>query len=244
MAGINDTTTAVSGLGSGTNYEWQVRAVCEQAATDWSKAERFTVPLGVSRSANAPQINGQLSESEWQLFASASKPISGEVNNEATFGLLWDENYLYVGVQVQDDALLGDSDRGFRDDAVEVFLDINNNGGGYDSTDNQFTLSYGSDSLVASEPFGGEAQFALSEVEGGYAVELAFPWDALGVAPEEGFTLGFDVAIDDDDDGEGRDAQQVWAGTNKNFNNTSGFGDITLLENFTPIISKPIAEVA
>ena len=229
LTGINDTTTQVNGLAQGISYEWEVRANCgEDDFSEWSAPGLFTVGIGVKKANDSVTVDGILDEAAWELSVAANKAVNGTVNNDVTFGLLWDNTYLYVGARVLDDALFADSDRPFRDDAVEVYIDVNNNGGPYDSFDNQFIKGYNDTTLLISRSFEGTALHDWADIDGGYSVELAIPWASLGIVPGNEVTLGFDIGNDDDDDGGARDGQQVWAGNSFNFNNTSNFGDIIL----------------
>ena len=229
VTGGGDTTATLSGLAPGFNYEWQVRVVCEDGVSDWSSTGEFTTDIGARNTSTALTVDGTLDEAEWERTVAATKLTNGTPDNTFTFGVLWDETYLYVGAKVLDDSLFNDSDQVFQDDAVEIYLDVNNNGGGYDSTDNQFIKGYSDTTLFISRAFEGTILHQGAKVEGGYSVELAIPWAGLGVTPTVGFTLGFDIGGDDDDNGGDRDSQQVWAGTGTNFNNTSAFGDVVLL---------------
>jgi hypothetical protein len=64
----------------------------------------------------------------------------------------------------------------------------------------------------------------------GYKVKITVPWSAIGASgnPPLGATIGFDLAIDDDSDGGGRDSQLVVFGTAENYQNTSAFGRLEL----------------
>ena len=222
-------TAIVTELGSGINYEWQVRLQYNGGTSDWSTNGTFTTGIGAQNTPTAPTIDGALDEAEWNLTTAATQLANGASDNTVTFGVLWDETYLYVGAKVLDNNLFNDSDNVFQDDAVEVFLDVNNNGGAYDFTDNQFIKGYSDTSLFISRASTGTILHAWAAVDGGYSVELAIPWASLDVTPSDGLTIGFDVGNDDDDDGGNRDGLLVWSGDSFNFNNTSGFGEVVLL---------------
>lgn len=229
LTDLPETYVALEGLIQGKTYEWQVRGNCsETEVSEYSSLSTFTVALGVGRTTETINIDGNPDEADWLLDIAANKEVNGTVNNDVHFGLLWDREYLYVAAEVMDESLINDSDQPFRDDAVEIYIDVNNNGGSYDSFDNQFIVGYGRNSILISKPFEGEVLHSLAEIDGGYTVELAIPWSGLGLLPGNNVSIGFDIGVDDDDDGEARDGQQVWAGTNFNFNNTDGFGDIIL----------------
>ncbi len=52
--------------------------------------------------------------------------------------------------------------------------------------------------------------------EGGYCVELSFPWDTIGGAPRPGDMIGFDLLVNDRDSGTRRDIQAMWSGSRPN----------------------------
>src|SRR5262245_59829576 len=72
-----------------------------------------------------PTINGQLTESGWNLANTASKTTIGSPNNTVTLGAMWDTTNLYVGVRVLDANLHNDSANIWDDDSVEIYIDAN-----------------------------------------------------------------------------------------------------------------------
>ncbi len=174
-------------------------------------------------------VNGSLGESGWNLGQPVTKNTIGAGNNTVTFGVLWDDTYLYVGAQVLDDNLLSDSPDAWEDDAVEIFIDANHNQSAtYDGADNQIIKRYNSSTVYTRLTLSG-LQHAWAPVSGGYSVELAIPWSQLGIAaPADGTRIGFDVGYDDDDDAGSRDAQAVWNGTADNYQQTAAFGTLVL----------------
>jgi hypothetical protein len=174
-------------------------------------------------------LDGSLDETGWNLTGTVAKNTVGTGNNTVTFGVLWDDTYLYVGAKVLDAVLRADSPNAWEDDAIEIFLDANHNQSTtYDGLDNQIVRTYNGGSGFTKFPLSG-LRFASALVSGGYTLEVAIPWSQLGItAPANGTTLGFDLAYDDDDDGGTRDAQAVWHGTGDNFQNTSAFGKLVV----------------
>ena len=230
----SEPTTKVEGLREGARYELQARVACGTGTySPWSESGSFTQGVSVDP-AVAPTIDGTAGEGEWKLVNLATKVAAGTTDNAASFDLLWDATYLYVAIAVRDANLVNDSEAVFRDDAVEVFIDVDNNGGPYDPIDLQLIRGYDDPELFVSRSFDGEILHASSPTDTGYTVELAIPWSGLGITPESGFTLGFDVAVDDDDDGDARDGLLVWSGTGSNFNTTDGFGEIVLSDEVAP----------
>jgi hypothetical protein len=191
-----------------------------------------TEPAGTVSGLRAPgaiTVNGNLNETGWSLSKTVSKNTIGTGNNTTTFGVLWDNTNLYVGVRVLDANLHSDSPDPWEDDAVEVYIDANNNRlTTYDGRDNQIIKNYNKNSVFTKLSITG-LQHAWFAISGGYSVELAIPWSQLGISsPANGTTLGLDIGYNDDDNAGARDAQAVWNGTINNYNNTSAFGKLVL----------------
>src|SRR5687767_6573767 len=73
----------------------------------------------------APTINGQVSESGWNLATAVSETTLGSPNNTVTMGAMWNSTYLFVGVRVLDSSLHNDSGNIWDDDSVEIYIDGN-----------------------------------------------------------------------------------------------------------------------
>jgi len=177
----------------------------------------------------APTIDGNLSESGWNLAQTVNKTTIGTPNNTVTMGAMWNSTYLFVGVRVLDGNLFNDSANTWEDDSVEVYIDANNNKGTtYDSFDRQYVKGYNDTGLSGIGSQTGVVH-SWAAITGGYSVEMAIPWSNLGVTGAAGLTMGFDVGYNDDDNAGTRDSQAVWWGTINNYNNTSAFGSVVLM---------------
>jgi PKD repeat protein len=204
----------------------------------------ITDPAGVVTCYKAPgtiTVDGVLSETGWNLNKSVTKTTIGAPNNTTTFGVLWDNTNLYIGAKVLD-ANLFSAQSGtanfWNDDAVEVFIDANNNkSASYDGQDNQIIEAYNQTGVFTKLAISG-LQHAFAPIAGGYAVEFAIPWSQLGItAPAAGTSIGFDLGNDDDDNGSGRANQAVWNGNINDYQNTSAFGTLTLNASTSTITS-------
>jgi regulation of enolase protein 1 (concanavalin A-like superfamily) len=227
-----------SGVISGTPLETGNFSVALNA-TNASGTGSKTLTLSVTettgtatayRSPGAITINGNLTESGWNVTRTVSKNTVGTGNNTTTFAVMWDNTNFYVGVRVLDANLFSDSPDTWEDDAVEIYIDANNNKlTTYDGRDNQIIKNYNKSTVFTKLAITG-LQHAWAAVTGGYCIEIAIPWTQLGFAsaPVAGTKIGFDVAYDDDDNGGTRDAQVVWNGTVNNYQNTSAFGTVVL----------------
>ena len=227
IIGITDTTITITELASVTSYEWQVRVKCGEDFSAWSPIGEFSTSLGAKSIATPLSIDGTLDEPTWEINVAASREARGNNDNTVTFGLLWDETYLYVGANVLDAALFNDSEQTINDDGIAIYLKANN-GAENETTVNRIIQGYDDDSLSISGPFEGTILHDWSAIEGGYSVELAIPWSGLQVSPTAGFTLDFNLGCNDDDNGGNRDGQLVWV-IESNRPNALAYGDLILI---------------
>jgi hypothetical protein len=175
-------------------------------------------------------VDGSLNENDWNIDQNVSRVVYGKAGDPMTsgsFGLTYNDTYLYVGAKVTDEHVT-------TSDGVVVFLDGDKSGGDY--TDSDVALFVASDGQVNVLSANGnqsvQAVAGGATVDGGYTVELAIPWADLGVTPAEGGILGFDFAIAEDDStsGEHQLPQYIlaWNGDMSDTASTSAFGDLLL----------------
>jgi Carbohydrate family 9 binding domain-like len=178
----------------------------------------------------------------------------------ANWKAMWDSVYLYVLVQVNDVLIrpYPGSDSAFKYDAVEVFVSGNNNQGtSYGAHDFQYLFDFGTGTNHTAAIFTGPGNggsgstvttgisYAIDSLSGGYNMEIKIPWSNIGISPILNNNIGFDVAIDDDDNNSGaRDAQVEWNATSTQaFNNPSLFGTTPLVDcdtsDFSQILGTP-----
>jgi endoglucanase len=187
-------------------------------------------PATTAQRAGAPlTIDGNLSEAGWSITNAVTKTIIGTPNNTVTFGVLWDDTYLYVGAKVLDGNLFNDSPEIWYDDSIEIYIDGNHNrGSSYDGYDRQIVKGWNDGSFWVNGNQTNGIRHAWAAITSGYSVEVAIPWSNLGITAGSGTILGLDVANNDDDNGATRESQVMWAGTGNNWTDTSAFGDLTL----------------
>ncbi|MBW6460693.1 MAG: T9SS type A sorting domain-containing protein [Bacteroidales bacterium] len=169
----------------------------------------------------AISVDGILNEADWKIDQVVSKVIEGDPGddlNEVYFGVAYNDEYLYVGLQVKD-ALIRPNEMG------EVFIDGNKSGGPYDDYDLHLRFGIGGLEIIHG-PDVIDVLLGFQLTADGYTAELGIPWAALDILPEEGGQIGFDLFIHDDDTGLGVDYILAWNGGLQNYNNTSSFGDL------------------
>lgn len=143
---------------------------------------------------------------------------------------LWDEENLYVLVQVKDDILDNSHKDPWEQDSIEVFIDQNN----YKSTfyqglnHGQYRISF--ENETSFNPVGIEEGFeSATSVSGtNYTVEVKIP--LTEITPVKNMEIGFDVQVNDAKDG-ARQSIAAWNDiTGTGYMDPSVFGNLLLVE--------------
>lgn len=178
-------------------------------------------------------FGGEWSETSYALSNILLGTINSPSDLSATFQIQWDNNYLYVLGNVQDDNLINDSAAEYQDDGIEVFIDGGNEKGTtYDSNDHQLMFRVNDNDI--HDYSGGQVNpagvtFAQNATATGYTMEIRIAWSFIGVNPAGGMPLGIDIQVNDDDDGGDRDKKMSWnALIDQSWNDPSTFGTVTL----------------
>lgn len=159
----------------------------------------------------------------------------------AAFRLCWDDQFLYVLVEVKDKTPMVNVQSAanlWQGDCVEIFIGGEKTGdaGALLTTDRQILLGAGTAPkfYVANSPVPvtGIQVVAVKNVTGdGYAIEAALPWASLGIKPESDQELLFDLGVDNTDDGKLRSRQWMWNGSERNSSDRGNWGRAKLLTN-------------
>ena len=179
------------------------------------------------RSFDAPVIDGIVddvwsSSTEQPVDVTMDGTISGASDCSGSWWVLWDSDYLYVLVDVTDESLVADTSiaDSWQDDSVEVYIDGDNSKGATtDDNDFQYRFRWNTEVEDASEYFHPPdslegVEYAVATTDNGYLMEIKLPWaNMTGETPQGGQVIGIDIFINDDDDGDGRDAQISWHAT-------------------------------
>jgi uncharacterized repeat protein (TIGR02543 family) len=203
------------------------------------------------RAAAPPEVDGHVDEQAWNAVMGTvvdrsihNQEIVDDSDNRIRFGLLWDDNYLYVGAAV-DDAHVFAADP-YRNDSLEVYVDMRNDKEkgpnlGYGDDDSQFLVSPGADAVTSWRKHDGViAKSVITDT--GYTVEMAIPWNTFGITPAEQIKIGFDIGLNDDDTGGGRTGVLMWSGTMDNWQDPANFGE-AVLSGLLPDTSGPAIEI-
>ncbi|MDD5508710.1 MAG: sugar-binding protein [Bacteroidales bacterium] len=166
-------------------------------------------------------MDGILDENDWKIDQPVSKivdGIPGDDLNTAEFGVTYNDQYLYVGIDIWD-AISTAGDCG------EIFIDGNLSGGAYDEYDLHLKYSYYGIEIIYG-PAGMECLLGTDLTTYGFSSEIAIPLADLNVNPLVGNSIGFDIILSDDDTGTGVEYKMAWNGGTSNYGNTSSFGDL------------------
>ena len=164
-----------------------------------------------------------------------------------TAKVLWDEENLYVLVQVTDSELDKSSANEWEQDSVEIFLDERNTKETfYVDGVGQYRVNF--DNETSFNPAGIEEGFeSATKVSGtSYTVEVKIPFTEI--TPEAGVQIGFDVQINDGKEG-ARQSVAIWNDlSGQGYQDPSVFGVLTLVDEatyvFEDIAHVPWAEEA
>ncbi len=212
-------TPSTTTIGVTKYYVGQTLNGCEGPRTEITV--RVSQKYKIYKVSSALTIDGT-AEASWNnasvLSAAATKLLTGTVTNSAdlsgNFKALWDDTYLYVLADVTDDKLVNESINVYDDDAVEVYVDINNDKATtYGANDVQYSFGWNDGTTVGSLPSGRSTTgitYAAVARTGGYVVEARIPWTTLQGTPAIGQLVGMDFMINDDDDNGTRDGKLSW----------------------------------
>lgn len=170
----------------------------EETSANWGTAALDGTPISKERPkpvsrASGIVLDGVPDESAWNIDKVLNERFYGDCNNEAAFGLLWDETGLYAAFDVIDDAVVNSgAEYCWDDDSVELFVDLDCKGGAYGAaseTTAQFTFRYDDETTyICGFPYDPAVnaidctliQHKSARSEKGYIVEIFIPWAAFG----------------------------------------------------------------
>ena len=159
---------------------------------------------------------------------------------EASFKVCWDEDALYLLVNVTDPTPMQNQRSGadlWAADGIELFLgsEAIDEAGPLRFTDRQILIGAGRPDgkgqfHIVNAPHQPTVTMAVvpAAASNGYTLEVAIPWNLVGVEPKEGLGLLFDLAVDDSSDGTTRNCQLMWNGSARNSADRGGWGRLRL----------------
>jgi len=206
---------------------------------EWTKKYRKN-EIAVATKKSSVQIDGKNEQNEWDFKNILSRTTEGTKKGNGKFGVSWDNKNLCIAVQVSDPKIISDSKYIWEDDAIEIFIDGNaSKDDHYDEFDHHIVFALGKDSfsVIGSKKL--NVSYKKNIDEQGYFAEISVDWTSLGIKPEEGKKFGFDVSINNDDDGQNREGQCTWSGDGYNWGKTENFGYLILTEKIDYKIDEP-----
>lgn len=160
-----------------------------------------------------------------------SKEQVGSDGATAVGRVMWDNENLYILMEVTDPLLSAESANAYEQDCVEVFFDENNNKStAYEEDDIQCRVNFENYKTVTDGLSTDRFVSATSKTSTGYIVEIAIPSTLGGLSKNQ--VIGFDMQVNDDADGDGkRDNISIWNDmTGKGYENPSVFGVVKLVD--------------
>lgn len=141
---------------------------------------------------------------------------------------VWDNQNLYLLVQVSDAQLDKGNANAWEQDSVEIFLDENNaKTSFYQDDDGQFRVNFDNETSFSSERIGAGFVSATKVSGTNYTIEVKIPLKS--VTPDNNTKLGLDVSINDAKDS-ARQSVAAWNDTTGTaYMDTSVYGVLTLL---------------
>ena len=196
-------------------------------------------------------IDGEVDDA-WEVAKDVVLSVPGSSPKAtATAKLLWDNENLYVLMNVKDANLDATASAAHEKDSVEVFIDENNNKSeAYEDDDKQYRINYLNEtSFNGTKCVEENVKHAVKLTDDGYMVEAAFAW--TDITPEVGAAIGLDLQINDGENG-GRIGTRCWYDeTGNGWSAPKVFGEVTLVDGEetpdTPeepvIVTPAVAEV-
>ncbi len=203
-------------------------------------AEVEQIDMEVSFAVVPPAIDGEVdtiwSVASTQSFAALADPADAS----GTWKVLYDNENLYVLLDVTDDSLQNDSDAAWQDDSVEVYFDGGNTklDTPLSGDDHQYTFGWGADDIQGTNIAGYTDGIEQAQVTTatGWRIEIKMPWLSIqGVAPQAGDLIGMDCYYNDDDDGgNSREGKMLSFSAVEGWNDASQWGTAILAVPPTP----------
>jgi len=201
-------------------------------------SNQVATDLLVPMTATAPEIDGELDD-VWNTVNEVSQNtyveqdyslLSGWNDLQMSFRVMWDAAAFYFFGSVIDDEIATDSPNSYENDSWEIYFDADNlkNDTYITGNDIQWRYVYGETEFQAGvfDPGTG----AWVETDDGYDFELMIPQADMLFTLEEDHEFGFEVQVNDRDNGARESMAKYWTDSNDSWVNPSLFGTAMLVE--------------
>ncbi|MBO4617781.1 MAG: hypothetical protein J5717_10525 [Lachnospiraceae bacterium] len=189
-------------------------------------AEETDSFAGVVAPYGSPLVDGAVDEIWSKAKSYDLLQARNSATSSATAKLMWDDNALYVLVDVKDATLDKASGNAYEQDSVEVFLDeLNDRSGAYGSDDAHYRVNFDNERSTDS---GEEGRWytKTTVTEEGYIVEGCIKWESA--TPDNDALFGFDAQINCAEGGSRKGELSLFATSGDGYQDTSLFGEVKL----------------
>jgi len=189
------------------------------------RPETWLLPAGPDKPRDGLRLDGVADESFWRFDQPLSRISQGAPRATAMCAAAWSDTSVYVAVKVIDVAIHEQSESPWLGDSIEVFLDLENSREAEYNTNHRRIVITPSGDVTRFNLEEEQCRVAASRTADGWCVELVY---GLGQyhRPKDNWVYAFDVALNDDIDGGGRDGQRTWRGPASNDVDSRGWGTV------------------
>jgi hypothetical protein len=199
----------------------QIQQITQQArAAAAAKELQLERPATILPASSAPVMDGTMDEiwksaRPYPLANLVVEPPAGGGKPAAEYRALWDENNLYLLVDVTDSILRNEPDQDlYQSDGIEVYIDATNGKAAeFGDTDYQYAVVWDKTTPKIKEfkhDRTNDVQYVVRTTDKGYCVAMKFPWRSLGTKPSAGAKIGLEVQVNDDQGHGHREAKITW----------------------------------
>jgi hypothetical protein len=185
-----------SSLGYSTKQQFET-GFYDYYNSDWKSAPK---QLSVKKVSGKPRIDGNANEPVWEkniilnrkFYCDGNIRAIPSIDNSVAASMLWDEENLYIAMDVTD-ASISSVGIDFLRDGIEVDIDPDlSRGIDFKDNDMAFIWSPNSTSPAYKTSLTGANVVYLKTVTG-YSVEISIPWSKLGITPSAGTKFGLEL---------------------------------------------------
>ncbi|MFC5401273.1 glycoside hydrolase domain-containing protein [Cohnella soli] len=149
-----------------------------------------------------PYLDGKLNEQIWNERAQLTNK-TGVTDNAATISMNYNDEFLYVAASVKDDHVVNSGAANpWDDDSLEIYVDGTGKKGAYDDHTVKYVFRVNDPQVYVDRvtPRANEkVKYSYAATTEGYNMEIAIPWQSLGITPAEGNIIGITAHVNDKD---------------------------------------------